>query len=302
MKPLFLSKPFVCLLLLAVLRTASADMIYVSNEANGTIEQFTPSGVGSLFASTNQPFGLAFSSSGNLYVANGINSTITKFTPSGVGSVFASTGLSTPEGLAFNSSGNLYRPTSPAHLSRSSRRAAFFQLLLAAVRREIMVWHLTKPATSMWQLLAIAPQLRSSRRAVGAPSSYTLACRPHMAWPSTVSATFMRLSQTATRLRSLRRWASNRCSPAPDWITLSASHSTARETSMWQTRMPTRSRSSRIQMAAFQMSDLSSPAPVWIAQRTLPLPFPNRAASFFSASRWQLSFAVGGSISDGVVL
>ncbi len=38
---------------------------------------------------------------GNLYAANAINSTIEEFTPGGVGSVFASTGLSNPVFLAF---------------------------------------------------------------------------------------------------------------------------------------------------------------------------------------------------------
>ena len=44
----------------------------------------------------------------NLFVANGTNNTIEQFTPGGVGSVFANTGLSAPQGLAFDSAGNLY--------------------------------------------------------------------------------------------------------------------------------------------------------------------------------------------------
>ena len=72
--------------------------------------RFTPSGVGSVFATTglNQPWGLAFDGQGNLYVANAGDNTIDRFTPGGVESVFASTGLSTPKGLAFDSQGDLF--------------------------------------------------------------------------------------------------------------------------------------------------------------------------------------------------
>ena len=89
--------------------TASrADTIYVSNQGNNTIEQFTSGGVGSVFANTglSNPQGLAFDSAGNLYAANQSNNTIEKFTSGGVGSLFAS--LAAPSGLAFDSVGNLY--------------------------------------------------------------------------------------------------------------------------------------------------------------------------------------------------
>jgi sugar lactone lactonase YvrE len=94
----------------------SAGNLYVANAGNNTIEEFTPGGVGSVFASgaaLSTPVGLAFDSAGNLYVANAGNNTIEKFTPGGVGSVFASNGtsgaaLSAPQGLAFDSLGNLY--------------------------------------------------------------------------------------------------------------------------------------------------------------------------------------------------
>src|ERR1051326_1622166 len=100
---------FACLTLLAIAKPATADLIYVANFSNNTIEKFTSGGVGSVFANTglNGPAGLAFDSAGNLYAANS-NNTIEKFTPGGVGSVFANTGLNSPEGLAFDSSGNLY--------------------------------------------------------------------------------------------------------------------------------------------------------------------------------------------------
>ena len=80
-----------------------ADILYVSNSNNDTIEKFTSGGVGSVFASSGliSPIGLAFDSAGNLYAANNGNNTIEKFTPGGVGSVFASSGLSSPLFLAF---------------------------------------------------------------------------------------------------------------------------------------------------------------------------------------------------------
>ena len=103
-------------LLLAGLGTAPsrADILYLSNFSNNTIEKFTSGGVGSVFASTglSSPFGLAFDSAGNLYASNNGNNTIEKFTTGGVGSVFASTGLSSPWGLAFDSAGNLYAANS----------------------------------------------------------------------------------------------------------------------------------------------------------------------------------------------
>ena len=96
-------------LLLGLARTpVRADILYVSNGNNGTIEKFTPGGVGSVFASSglSDPYGLAFDSAGNLYVANALNSTIEKFASTGgvlssTGSVFADSGLNeAPEGLA----------------------------------------------------------------------------------------------------------------------------------------------------------------------------------------------------------
>ena len=47
----------------------------------------------------NAPQGLAFDSAGNLYVANSGNGTIQKFTPNGIGTVFAS-GLNSPSSIA----------------------------------------------------------------------------------------------------------------------------------------------------------------------------------------------------------
>ena len=138
-------------LILAALSLGSlpgfADILYVANEGNDTIEtissagagstfvsspsgvygslafdssgnlydayasgiyEFTPQGVRSSFASTGTDAnGLAFDSAGNLYVDNYYGSTIEEFNPQGIGSTFA-TGLSTPYGLAFNSAGDLF--------------------------------------------------------------------------------------------------------------------------------------------------------------------------------------------------
>src|ERR1039458_9959267 len=87
-----------------------AGILYVTCDSSNTIEEFTPGGVGSVFANTglNNPYGVSFDSAGNLYAANYGNDTIEEFTPGGVGSVFANTGLTNPVGLAFDSAGNLY--------------------------------------------------------------------------------------------------------------------------------------------------------------------------------------------------
>ena len=47
---------------------ARADTLFVTNNGSNTIEQFTPGGVGSVFASigVTGPTGLAFDSAGNL--------------------------------------------------------------------------------------------------------------------------------------------------------------------------------------------------------------------------------------------
>jgi hypothetical protein len=61
-----LSALFACFILATMGESANADMIYVSNNGNNTIEQFTLGGVGSTFANTglNQPYGLAIDSTG----------------------------------------------------------------------------------------------------------------------------------------------------------------------------------------------------------------------------------------------
>jgi len=56
--------------------------LYVANVGGGNIEKFTPGGVGSVFASSGGPFGLAFDQTGNLYVSEQYG-TIEKFSPIG---------------------------------------------------------------------------------------------------------------------------------------------------------------------------------------------------------------------------
>ncbi len=75
---------------------------------NGSIDEFTPNGVRSIFASgLTSPFALAFDSRGNLFVADSGSGAVYKFTPAGVRTTFA-VGLSVTVGLAFDSAGNLF--------------------------------------------------------------------------------------------------------------------------------------------------------------------------------------------------
>jgi secreted PhoX family phosphatase len=98
------------------LYVAANDSIKVVSPS-GTISTFASPDGG--YDNLNNPIGLAFDSSGNLYVANQNINTIEKFSPSGVGTVFASNGsdpgnpanpdgLHNPAGIAFDSSGDLF--------------------------------------------------------------------------------------------------------------------------------------------------------------------------------------------------
>ncbi len=77
----------------------------MSDNGSSHIYEYTAGGARSTFASTPDPLGLAFDSTGNLFV--GINSAIYEYTPGGVQSTFAS-GLSGPRSLAFDSAGDLF--------------------------------------------------------------------------------------------------------------------------------------------------------------------------------------------------
>src|SRR6266487_1389453 len=95
---------------------ASAQNLFAVDAVQGNygnIDEFTPNGVRSVFASgLTSPFAMAFDSGGNLFVADGGNENagsgaVYKFTPNGVRSTFAS-GLFEPQGLAFDRAGNLF--------------------------------------------------------------------------------------------------------------------------------------------------------------------------------------------------
>jgi sugar lactone lactonase YvrE len=94
-----------------------ADILYVSNHYNDTVNTVGPGGSdgpGTVFASSglSAPEGLSFDGSGNLYVANSGSGYISNYNSSGalINGQFASIGASGTYaiGLAFDSSGNLY--------------------------------------------------------------------------------------------------------------------------------------------------------------------------------------------------
>src|SRR6266487_4642749 len=96
--------------------SASAQNLFAVDAVQGNygnIDEFTPNGVRSVFASgLTSPFAMAFDSGGNLFVADGGNENagsgaVYKFTPTGLRTTFAS-GLTHPFALAFDSGGNLF--------------------------------------------------------------------------------------------------------------------------------------------------------------------------------------------------
>ena len=100
---------------LAGLAFNASGHLFVSSYNANFILEFTPLGVGSVFATDpgdnsllSQTYGLAFNGTGDLYATNYSNNTISVFTPDGAGSLFASSGLNNPVGLAFDSAGYLY--------------------------------------------------------------------------------------------------------------------------------------------------------------------------------------------------
>ena len=93
---------------------ASAQNLFAVGVDN-SINEFTPNGVRSIFASgLTSPYALAFDNGGNLFVGDAgmllgsePNGAIYKFTPAGARTTFA-LGVSAPTGLAFDSEGNLF--------------------------------------------------------------------------------------------------------------------------------------------------------------------------------------------------
>jgi DNA-binding beta-propeller fold protein YncE len=95
---------------------ARADVLYVANSNNQTVDQVSPAGNASVLVADPgnltvlcDPVGLAFNSAGDLFVANSGSSSIEEITPQGGVSTFATLGLMLfPRSLAFDSSGNLF--------------------------------------------------------------------------------------------------------------------------------------------------------------------------------------------------
>lgn len=93
--------------------SSHAQILYVSVNGGGTIQQVSSAGVVSAFASgLTAPKGLAFGPNGNLYVAQDFSGSLTSMVsqvtvPGGAVSNFA-TGLQMPLGVAFNTAGDLF--------------------------------------------------------------------------------------------------------------------------------------------------------------------------------------------------
>jgi len=122
-KLIYLAFTVVILAIGAVTANGVPNDLFVSingdgNNGDGSIYQYTPTGVQSIFASAlSEPRGMAFGHGGNLFVANTMfdpgsqtfQATIVKITPGGVQSTFATlSGNLFGEDVAFDSSGNLF--------------------------------------------------------------------------------------------------------------------------------------------------------------------------------------------------
>ncbi|MBV9390709.1 MAG: NHL repeat-containing protein [Verrucomicrobia bacterium] len=87
----------------------SGGDLFVADNGTEQIDQVSPTGNLSVFASGLLAGGLAIDSAGNVYVANDNNGQIDRFNSQGVeDSTPFATGLSSPAGLTFDSSGNLF--------------------------------------------------------------------------------------------------------------------------------------------------------------------------------------------------
>src|SRR5439155_1733236 len=123
-KLIYLAFTVVILAIGAVTANGVPNDLFVSingdgNNGDGSIYQYTPTGVQSIFASAlSEPrgiaFGLAFDGAGNLFAADAVFQTIWKFTPDGTRSVFVIPSINPDQGLvglAFDRFGNLFAST-----------------------------------------------------------------------------------------------------------------------------------------------------------------------------------------------
>ena len=89
------------LVALGAAQAGYAQNLFEADLGSGNINEFTPSGTKTTFATgLDGPAGLAFNSSGNLFEADSFSGTTYEFTPGGTQTTFA-TGLNAPVGLAF---------------------------------------------------------------------------------------------------------------------------------------------------------------------------------------------------------
>ena len=122
-KLIYLAFTVVILAIGAVTANGAPNDLFVSingdgNNGGGSIYQYTPTGVQSIFASAlSEPRGVAFGHGGNLFVANTtfdpgsqtFQVTIVKITPGGVQSTFATlSGNLKGQGVRFDGAGNLF--------------------------------------------------------------------------------------------------------------------------------------------------------------------------------------------------
>src|SRR5215469_7738220 len=102
------------LLFSSFLAPGRADILYVANEVNNTIERFSSSGSDLGIFATHPltgaaAFGLAFDSSANLFVAYpNLPTNLTKFSVTGAYLFSFAPGLGYLQGIAFDRAGNLY--------------------------------------------------------------------------------------------------------------------------------------------------------------------------------------------------
>jgi hypothetical protein len=105
-----LATGFFLAITLSVLTPQLHGQIFVVNQNDNTIRQFTTAGVGSVFVPASSNFlpyngGIAFHSSGDLYVVNNGNHTIDKIAPNGNRSFFATLDPLSVAGIVFDNAG-----------------------------------------------------------------------------------------------------------------------------------------------------------------------------------------------------